>query len=263
MTETLAFSNSGRSGDSITSPFKGKNLVTFGNSITYARNSWAYQVYEKLEFGNIYNGALGGAIWSKRERVLNGQTFTTQNYNDSNFVGISNGYKPNTEIEEFRKRINNCAIVHIQKYLSAEEILTPDIIIFSYGTNDDFNDTVLGNVDIALQEKDLSKVNLFTMAGAFRWSIETLKTKFPNAKLYVALPLQAASDVKNDGNLKKIEIVKRMCDGLSVMYFDCYSESGITKENNKQYLSDGLHPNREGQTVHADYVIQKLREVYK
>lgn len=243
--------------------FKGKNLVTFGNSITAAKNSWAYKVAERLEFGNIYNGALGGAVWSKRLRKPDGQTIITQNYSDPNFAGISNGYSPDPDIEEFQKRINNCAIVHIQKYLSNKDILNPDIIILSYGTNDISDESVIGDANTVLQQKDLSKVDLLTIAGAVRWCIETLRTNFPDAKLYIALPIQAKSETKNEGNLKKIAAIKKVCDGMAVTYFDCYAECGITKENESEYLRDGLHPNEDGSVVHAGYIINKLKEVYK
>lgn len=260
---SLAYSNEGKKEEPVISKFKGKNLVTFGNSITAAKGSWAYLLSEKLEFGNLYNGALGGAVWSKRERISDGETIVTQNYDDSDFAGMSNGYKPNPDIHEYQKRINNCAIVHIQKYLSEKENPTPDIIILSYGTNDSFDTAVIGDADKTLQEKDVSKIGLFTMAGAVKWCIHTLKTEFPDAEIYIALPLQSARDEKNNGNLKKIAIIKKICDAMSVTYFDCYAESGITKENSEQYLPDGLHPNEEGKKLHATYIMQKLKDAHK
>lgn len=263
LTCSLAYSNDGKKEDPVVSKFKGKNLVTFGNSITSAKGSWAYLLSEKLEFGNLYNGALGGAVWSKRERTSEGQTIRTQNYNDSDFAGMSNRGTANPDINEYQQRINNCAIVHIQKYLSQKENPSPDIIILSYGTNDSFDTAIMGDAGATLQEKDLSKLDLFTMAGAIRWCIHTLKTEFPHAKIYVALPLQSARDEKNGGNLKKSVIIKEICDAMSVTYFDCYAESGITKENEATYLRDGLHPNLAGQAVHADYIIRKLKEAYK
>lgn len=267
LTCSLACSNDENKDDGkeepVVSVFKGKNLVMFGNSITAAENSWAYQTSKRLEVGNFYNGAVGGAIWSKRKRTSGGQTIITQDYDDPNFAGISNSNTADPDITEYQKRINNCAIVHIQKYLSEGGTRVPDIIILSYGTNDNFDDATIGNSETVLQEKDLSKVDVFTMAGALRWSIETLKTRFPKAKIYVCSPIQATSDTKNNGNLKKMAVIEKICNGMSVTYFDCYSESGITQGNSAQYLRDGLHPNEDGKVVHANYIIRKLKEVYK
>lgn len=241
--------------------FIGKNLATFGNSITAAANSWAYQVNEKLGFANLYNGAMSAAIWYKRERTVAGQTIHTQNYYDSDFAGISTVAPSGENVMEHQRRINNCAIVHLQKYfieLEAKRAPTPDVIIFSYGTNDEVIN--MGDAESALQGDDLSKVNIFTMAGALRWSLDTLKIKFPEAKIYVALPLQSTREGKNDDNLKKMEIIKRVCDAKSVPYFDCYNESGINVENHATYLSDRLHPNEAGKVVHGDYIAKKLEE---
>lgn len=263
---TLVFSISGekeeaRREEPLQSVFKGKNLVTFGNSITASKSSWAYKTYKELEFGNLYNGALGGAVWSKRIReTATGEQIETQDYSDPKFAGISNGYSPGPDDLELQKRINNCAIVHIQKYLSQKgTVPVPDYIILSYGTND-----VLGkdekDTGSLLEKEELEEVDLVSIAGAVRWSIETLRMEFPEAKIYIALPLQAKSPDRNRGNLKKIEIIKKVCDNLSVAYFDCFAESGITQENESQFLRDGLHPNEEGNLKHAAYIIKKLKE---
>lgn len=241
--------------------FEGKNLVTFGNSITAAENSWAYQLYTALEFGNLYNGAVGGSIWSKRVRTTaSGKVIRTQNYNDPDFAGISSSNASNPDDLEYQKRINNCAIVHIQKYISDTAAPTPDFIILSYGTNDLSSAAVLGDTAVVLQENNLENLDLNTIAGAVKWCIKTLETRFPNAKLYVSLPLQAQSESRNRDNLKKIGIITKICNGMTVPYFDCYAESGITQENSTQYLRDGLHPNEEGKKIHGDYIINKLIE---
>lgn len=245
-----------------TSAFEGKNLATFGNSITAAENSWAHQIYKNLRFGNLYNGAISAAIWYKRERTVAGQTLQTQNYYDPDFAGIRTSAPEGEDLLQHQQRINNCAIVHLQKYfieLDKKAAPVPDVIIFSYGTNDEVVN--MGDAESALQGDDLSKVNIFNMAGALRWSIDTLKIRFPDAKIYVALPLQSTRTGKNDDNLKKIEVLKKVCNAKSVPYFDCYNESGITVENSTTYLGDGLHPNEAGKVLHGAYITKKLEEV--
>lgn len=244
--------------DPIETPFAQKNLVVFGNSITAAKSSWAYQVYRQLNFGSIYNGALGGAIWSLRERTTaSGKVIRTQNYDDPNFAGISNGYSPNPDDVEFQKRINNCAIVHIQKYLKEKTEASPDYIIISYGTND-LSGTI-GDAETTMQS-ELKDVDMYTIAGAVRWNVETLRNEFPKVKIYIAFPLQAESASKNEGNLKKIAVIKDICNRMSVPYFDCYNESGITEQNQKDYLRDGLHPNEAGNRIHGNYIAEELKK---
>lgn len=243
------------------SAYEGKNLAVFGNSITVAANSWAYQIHRNLRFGNIYNGAMSAALWYKRERVVAGQTIRTQNYYDDDFAGIRTSAPTEGNVLENQQRINNCAIVHLQKYfieLDKNAVPTPDVIIFSYGTNDEVIN--MGDAEPALQGDDLNQVNIFTMAGALRWCLDTMKIKFPDAKIYVALALQSTRTGQNSNNLKKMEIIKTVCDAKSVPYFDCYNESGITVENHVTYLSDGLHPNEAGKVVHGAYIMKKLEE---
>ena len=193
--------------------------------------------------------------------MVAGQTIQTQNYYDDDFAGIITSAPAEGNVLENQKRINNCAIVHLQKYfieLDKKSAPSPDIIVFSYGTNDEVSS--MGSAEEALKGNELSEVNIFNMAGALRWSIDTLKIKFPEVKIYVALPLQSTRSGKNGENLKKMEVLKAVCDGLSIPYFDSYNESGITTENSATYLGDGLHPNEAGKEVQAEYIIKKLEE---
>ena len=238
--------------------FTDKNLVTFGNSITSAEDSWAYQVQRRLGFADLYNGAFSGAIWSKRARkAQDGDSIWTQNYDDPNFAGMGNG--TNTDPHKYQQIINNCAIVHVQKYFAERDrTKQPDYVLFSYGTNDVTSS--MGNAATTLQVDDINMLDKYTLAGALRWCIDTLRLEFPEVKIYVALPIQARDVNKNNGNLSKMEVIKQVCDGLSVPYFDCYHECGITQENQAQYLSDGLHPNAAGKILHGTYIAHKLDE---
>jgi lysophospholipase L1-like esterase len=237
-----------------TSRFVGKSLVTFGNSITIAANSWAYQTGQKLGFGSHYNGAMSASIWCKREKIFDdGSILRTQNYYDSDFAGITTLHFDGMTKEEWQKRLNNCAIVHLQKYLWERKEEIPDCVIFSYGTNDP--PELAGNPETDLETP-------YTMAGAIKWSIDTLQTLFPEAEIYLALPLQASAERnKNAATLQKILVMKAVADSLSIPVFDCFHESGITEANQSKYLSDGLHPNEIGKNLHSQYIISKLSEM--
>ena len=110
-----------------TKAFSGKKLAVFGNSITAARNSWAFRVRDSLGFSGFYNGSVGSSVWGRRVRPEG----IAQNYGDPDFAGIGNSSHPSAQA-----RNNNCAVVHIQKFLAEKPDFIPDIIILSYGTND-------------------------------------------------------------------------------------------------------------------------------
>jgi lysophospholipase L1-like esterase len=206
-----------------TSRFAGKSLITFGNSITIETGSWASRIRQQLGFGDFYNGAVSGARW-----------YRTQENN------------------------NNCAVNHIQKYINERPGASPDYAILSYGTNDSVY--AAGSVAETMAKASLAEVDLTTIAGASRWCLETLQAKFPKLKIYVALPLQAGNEYRNAGNRQKIAVITAICDALSVTYFDSYNESGITTENQAEYLRDGLHPNDAGKALQAKYIMKKLDE---
>lgn len=243
---------SGKEFDS--SVFHGKKLAAFGNSITAGNNSWAFQIRYTLGFGEFYNGAVGGAIWGKRKRD-NG---VTQDYDDPDFAGISNDSKdPNAPQSHY----NNCGVVHVQKFLADKPDFVPDYILFSYGTNDRVTETDELGAEAMIAKESCTSDDAFGITGGMRWCIETMKEKFPAAKIYVLLPIQADPSKykdKNGQNLQKIETIKKMCAAYGVTWFDCYNESGIDQSNVATHLRDGLHPNLAGQYLHADYVASKL-----
>ncbi|MCM1176855.1 MAG: GDSL-type esterase/lipase family protein [Bacteroidales bacterium] len=231
--------------------FSGKSLAAFGDSITSGKNSWAFQIRYVLGFGEFYNGAVGGAVWGKRTRPDG----VTQDYSDPDFAGISNdSSKP------VQTRYNNCGVVHVQKFLADRPDFVPDCIMFSYGTNDRVTETDEPDADEALaQQPGLS--DAFGITGGMRWCIQTMKDRFPHAKIYVLSPIQANPEkytTKNQDNLKKTEKIKKMCEGLGVEYIDCYNGSGITAENSTAYLRDGLHPNLAGQDLHTAGIVKAL-----
>ena len=68
----------------------------------------------------------------------------------------------------------------------------------------------------------------------------------------------------NEINLKKIEILRQLCQALSVQLIDCYSNAGITEKFEQpsgrgRYLKDGLHPDVEGQQLMGRYIAKEIR----
>lgn len=245
-------SYSGKEFDS--SAFHGKKLAAFGNSITAGDNSWAFQLRYLLDFGDFYNGAVGGAIWGKRKRD-NG---TTQDYDDPDFAGISN-----SSSAPVQARYNNCGVVHVQKFLADRPDFIPDYILLSYGTNDRVTETDELSAEDMIEKETCTLEDAFGITGGMRWCIETLQERFPQAKTVVLFPIQANPEKypnKNRQNLEKIAKIKAMCDAYGIEYFDCYHESGIDQSNVATHLRDGLHPNIKGQLLHSDYIARKLIE---
>lgn len=242
------------------------NFGVDGDSIT-AGNQWSSYVTQQLKLANHHNVAVGSSTFACRKQTLNQVEYKTQEYDDPNFAGISGGWQSTTDPVEIQKRCNNCAKVHIQKFISEVSegtYPTPDIFAFSFGTNDNN----YGTAEDALNGKSLPANDsdvLFTMAGGARWAIQKIMMTYPNCRIFVLSPIQSSDVTRNNNNLTKIEILKEICQGLSVQFIDMYSNCGITEKletGTGIYLSDGLHTNSAGQKLMGAYASAILRNTY-
>lgn len=225
-----------------------------GNSIT-AGDQWSRTVVDVLGFATHHNVAVGSSTWACHD--------DTQEYGSADFAGISGGWQPTTDATEIQMRHNNVAKVHIQKFIAEVEngsYPEPDVFVFSMGTND----RILGNAEDALKGKSLEEVDVTTMAGGARWAIQTIADRFPDCRIFVCTPIQTGNPEHNAMNLKKIAILKEICQALSVQMIDCYSNSGIsekfeTPDGQGRYLRDGLHPDVPGQQLMGRYIAKEIR----
>lgn len=242
------------------------NLGVDGDSIT-AGNQWSHYATQYLGFANHHNVAVGSATFGDRTQVYGGVTYVTQNYGDADFAGISSGWQPTTDPVEIQKRCNNCARVHVQKFISevtAGTYPVPDIFVFAMGTNDE----TIGTIEDALNGKDVNDLPAEvrrTMAGGARWAIQKIIETYPNCRVYVSAPIQRANETANKKGLQKTDILRGICNGLSVGFFNTFGECGITEKletGTGKYLRDGLHPNTEGQKLMGRYLAKEIRNNY-
>lgn len=236
--------------------FTKMNFGCDGNSIT-AGSQWSATVVQMLGFATHHNVAVGSATWACYP--------DTQDYGSESFAGISGGWQPTEDKTELQRRHNNTSKVHIQKFMAevdAGEYPEPDVFIFAMGTNDGN----LGSAQEALKGKGLDDVDVTTMAGGARWSIQTIIERYPKCRVFVCTPIHTANEEHNEINRKKIEILREICCALSVQMIDCYSECGITEKlengHGQRYLRDGLHPVEEGQQLMGRYIAKEIRNNY-
>ncbi len=227
-----------------------------GNSIT-AGQQWSKTVVEQLGFATHHNVAVGSATWACHA--------DTQDYGSEGFMGISGGWLPTEDAAEMQMRHNNTSKVHIQKFIAevdAGRFPEPDVFVFAMGTND----TNLGTAEEAFKGKSLMDVDVTTMAGGARWSIQTIIERFPRCRVFVCTPIQTADPTHNAMNMKKIAILREICRALSVQLIDCYGECGITEKledgHGQRYLRDGLHPGEKGQQLMGRYIAKEIRNNY-
>lgn len=248
--------------------FSKLNFGVDGDSITQHKQ-WSYHVFNNLGMATHHNVAVGSAVWYKRTVTVNGKSITTQNYTDPDFAGISDGWEPTDDENELQKRMNNCAVVHIQRFIEevkSGEHPVPDVFAFAMGTNDDIN--CLGNAKTALIGKSLENnpnIDLFTEAGAMRWCIQKIMEEYPLARVFVLTPLQTANPEHNEKIRTQIKTVMRKIAGaMGAQIIDCFHESGICEkfeviDGEGRYLRDGLHPKENGQMLQGAYATKEIR----
>jgi len=242
--------------------FESLNFGVDGDSIT-AGNQWSYHVFTKLGFASHHNVAVGSAVWYKRTFAVSGVSVTTQDYDSPDFAGISDGWLETDDPDELQKRANNCAVVHIQHFLSDVRngiAPKPDVFAFAMGTNDDIS--CLGDPEKALTGKSLENndnIDLFTEAGAMRWCIQKISENFPDARIFVLTPIQAADPAHNAKIEKQIsQNFVRIAGAMSVRLVDCFHNCGICEKFENisaegRYLRDGLHPKENGQALEGAF----------
>lgn len=242
------------------------NLGVDGDSITEG-NQWSYYAAQELKFATHHNVAVGSATFGDREASSSEGMKYTQNYDDPDFAGISSGFQPTYDPIEIQKRCNNCARVHVQKFISEVTAGTypiPDIFVFAMGTNDG----TIGTIEDALNGKDANDLSAEvrrTMAGGARWAIQKIIETYPNCRVYVSAPIQIAAETANEKGLQKTDILRGICNGLSVGFFNTFGECGITEKletGTGRYLRDGLHPDTEGQKLMGRYLAKEIRNNY-
>ena len=235
-----------------------------GDSIT-AGEQWSYHVYKRLGFASHHNVAVGSAVWYKRTIKTPSGSVTTQDHDSPDFAGISGGWLPTDDENELQMRANNCAVVHIQRFLSdvrSGKAPKPDVFAFAMGTNDEIG--CLGDAEKALAGKTAEGADLFTEAGAMRWCIQTIAESFPDARIFVLTPIQTADPAHNAKIEKQInDIFIPVTNAMSVRLVDCFHNSGICEkfeviDGEGRYLRDGLHPKENGQALEGAFAAMEI-----
>lgn len=246
--------------------FSKLNFGVDGDSIT-AGEQWSWHVYNTLGFASHHNVAVGTAVWYKRRLNVGGVDVDTQEYGCDRFAGISDGWEPCDDPAEMQKRVNNCAVVHIQRFISevrSGEQPVPDVFAFAMGTNDD--ESLLGDADKALTGKALENnadIDLYTETGAMRWCIQRIMEEFPKCRLFVLTPIQTATPEHNKKIEKTIANIYKIAGAMSAQVVDCFHNCGICEKfeiegAQGKYLKDGLHPGEDGQALEGAYAAKEI-----
>lgn len=136
----------------------------------------------------------------------------------------------------------------------------PDVIYIAISTNDGnqpFNTVSDDFAAVAAQPHALLTRN--SLASALRWAIGTLQAACPDARIFVATPLQTCTTqpwMSHESGMLKRRLVMDVCRLMGAECIDSFMESGFDSEVAKDH--GGVHPDEEWKERIACYVAGQI-----
>ena len=213
-----------------TSVTKNKNIIFFGDSITYGfltkGYSWAGFIKDNYDFNTVINAGISD--------------YRVSTYDDKN------------------KWLTDTIISHANERY--------DYVIMQGGINDVLYNTPLGEISNSKRENDFD-VNTF--AGGLESYIYNAKKYFKDAKIGYIITYYTPNYTERglkwsyDDYNKYIMMTKEILDKWNIKYLDLFDEeySNILKVNTKTYLPDNLHLNYEGYKIIYPYIYDFIKNL--
>ncbi|MCH5261410.1 MAG: SGNH/GDSL hydrolase family protein [Lachnospiraceae bacterium] len=210
----------------------------------------------------IYNMAIGGTTAA----VMYDETREFDRWESTSLVGIVNAIVGNISPEIFDK-------YEAGKVLKECDFSQTDYFVIEYG----LNDFLCGKVPQSKywpegEELDISAI--CTYVGAVEYAVNTLRTHFPNAKIFVFLPHYCQffdgekylgdSYTVNKGYGTLLDFSRCLQSVLTanyreyVMCYDTIEYSGIDAYTADEYLEDGIHLSEAGRRSYAEHAVYRI-----
>lgn len=136
----------------------------------------------------------------------------------------------------------------------------PDIVYIAVSANDGNNEAnILFDDTKMVFKQSYRQLTCASMASALRWAIETIFCVLPNAKIFVATPLQTFCEnswMSYDSHMLKRKIVMDVAEFCHVHVIDSFMESGFTAQVAKHHGE--IHPDDEWKCAIAGYVARSI-----
>lgn len=136
---------------------------------------------------------------------------------------------------------------------------TPDVILFYGGTNDGKFSTV-GTFDSTkvYDTVDLEATTWTSFADAYTAAVMRIQHLYPKARLICITPMFAPTWYNHVTLDNFVDTIVEICNYFGVPCIDL-RRCGLNYANISMYLGDGLHPNKAGMTLVANYVLAQLK----
>ena len=214
-------------------PEESIKIMCLGDSITAlgtGNRGWIKYFMKKIPSTLVANTAVNGAVLPDYSGTVYDGNPSSSNQ-DNNVLG-----------NQVQKILNN-------------NYEAPDVILIAIGTNsgisitrEDMISTYYGSNKTLIP---LNEVDRTTHAGAYRYCFDTLHTKYPNALIIWCTPIMGFETTRSANNAcdwaESLRIATEYTGQLLCETIRCGINGVNEKKNeNGEYLIDGLHPNEKG-----------------
>lgn len=238
-------------------PLEGKNIVCIGDSLFgMCRNNSSVTAHiSRLTGATVFNAGFGGCRMS---------VHPTQGYDAFSMWAIADALAENDwRAQDLAAPMGSEYFPEHLAALKAIDFTDVDIFVIHYGTNDFAASVPLDNPN--------DRMDLQTVCGALRYSIETLQKAYPNIAIYISLPVYRfwvkdnvvtfAEDYRNKNEITLLDTcrsIQTIANEYALPVIDNYSELGICADNASAYLYDGTHLNKAGRKLFASYIASQV-----
>ena len=248
----------------------GKTVVCFGDSITgnyYFGDNYPYQIEEKTG-AKVYNVGFGGCRMelTNESPILYVNPFSMVSLADAVVSEQSDRWSTqDTNANSFASKNVVKARLAILKSIDFSNV---DIVTIAYGTN---------GIGRPLDDSE-NPLNTYTYAGATRYAIKTLLTKYPHLRIVLLTPIYRwFSATSDDGDTHQVggqtlldRVTKLLEVGVEIKIptIDLYHTLGINKYNYTGYFgdddetADGTHINSFGREQMGLRVAGELNRLF-
>lgn len=220
--------------------------VFFGDSVigNFQDSMSIPGVVEGFAGGTVINCGYGGMAAAKRDGGNYGITDIVDAF-------LSGQYE---HLEDDKAAKEGIRIFHDKQTKVDEEKI---VFVLSLGLNDYMS-------GCALEAK--SADDEYSFEGAIKIAVNKLREAYPESKIILMSPnylglFEGGTEEINGQTLEDfIKLLEKMNFELDTLYIDVYDESGITEENEEEFLSDHVHPNEYGRYDIGTLVYQYIKK---
>lgn len=138
----------------------------------------------------------------------------------------------------------------------------PDVIYIAISTNDGNHPFNAVHDDFAtVAAQSYAQLTRNSLASALRWAVETLRAACPQARLFLATPLQTFTDMphmSHENGLLKRRLVMDICRLTGAECIDSFMDSGFDAAVAREHGE--VHPDEEWKERIADFVARQIAE---